>query len=305
MKMSENYRMKKILVLGASGMLGSAVAKELQYAKFKVLLSARNKDNLSALFDPNPNLQIIEFDVEKHNLLDKIPSDWIPDFIINCIGVTKSHIKLDDIQTKLSAIQVNTVFSNQLAQISERIGARIIQISTDCVYSGKSGNYFENDVHDAEDVYGKTKSLGEASSKNVMNIRCSTVGPELGRNTLLLEWLRSQPINAHVRGFSDHIWNGVTTQAFAKVARGVIKKNKFKPGLHHLVPRDKVDKDQLLRMIAEVYGRDDIKIERVKSEQPIDRSLQTLDNSFNEALWESAGYTGVPRIFDLLQDLVE
>ena len=247
----------------------------------------------------------VDFEVgvtQVNSFLDQIQK---PDYIINCIGITKSHIDESSARSILSAVQVNTVFPNELSVWAEDSSTRIIQIATDCVFSGREGSYSETSMHDAEDVYGKTKSLGETVSENVMHLRCSTIGPEVGKSTLLLEWVRNQPIGAKINGFEDHIWNGITTKSFAKVARGIVENDLFKAGVHHLVPQDHVNKDQLLRMISKVYGRTDIEIVPIYSAKAVDRSLKTNQLVFNKVLWEYGGYSEAPRIIDLLQELVE
>ena len=100
----------------------------------------------------------------------------------------------------------------------------MIQIATDCVYSGKTGGYNEDSLHDALDAYGKTKSLGEVRSSTFLNIRSSIIGPEINHKVLLLEWFLKQPKGAVLNGFSNHLWNGVTTLQFAELCLTIIKK---------------------------------------------------------------------------------
>ena len=143
------------------------------------------------------------------------------DYIINCLGITKPHINDNNEQDVARAKLVNTLVPAERASLAENTGSRVIQIATDCVFSGCKGHYLETDAHDAADVYGKTKSLGEVVSNNVMHIRVSTIGRELGRSTLLLEWVLSHAHGATIPGFTDHFWNGVTTNHFSKVVRGM------------------------------------------------------------------------------------
>jgi dTDP-4-dehydrorhamnose reductase len=171
------------------------------------------------------------------------------------------------------------------------------------VFSGRTGHYLETDSHDAEDVYGKTKSLGEVVSDNVMHIRVSTIGRELGRSTLLLEWVLSHPHGETIPGFTDHFWNGVTTNHFAKVVKGVIEKDGFRSGLSHLVPADELSKADLVRQIASAFGRSDLIVKDTDSGKPINRTLSTTDPAFNQRLWAGAGYPNIPTIEQLIAEI--
>lgn len=225
------------------------------------------------------------------------------DYVINCLGITKPHIKDEVEQDRSRAKLVNSTFPAALASLAEVKGARIIQIATDCVFSGSKGHYLESDTHDATDVYGQTKSLGEVVSPNVMHIRVSTIGREMNRSTLLLEWVLSHPKGATIPGYTDHFWNGVTTNHFAKVVRGIIEQNGFKFGLSHLVPGDELSKADLVRKIAIAFGRSDLVIEDTESCKPIDRTLATTNPDFNKGLWAGAGYPEIPTIEQLIDEI--
>jgi dTDP-4-dehydrorhamnose reductase len=225
------------------------------------------------------------------------------DYIINCLGITKPHINDDNEQDVTKARLVNSLFPAELAAFAEQAGARVIQIATDCVFSGGKGHYLETDIHDAEDVYGKTKSLGEVVSKNVMHIRVSTIGRELGRSTLLLEWVLSHPQGATIPGFTDHFWNGVTTHHFAKIIRGIIENDAFESGLSHLLPANELSKADLVRQIASAFGRYDLMVKDTDSGKPINRTLSTTNPDFNSQLWLGAGYPEIPTIEQLIAEI--
>jgi dTDP-4-dehydrorhamnose reductase len=225
------------------------------------------------------------------------------DYIITCLGITKPHIDDDNEQDVAKAQLVNSLFPAELAAVAEQTGAKVIQIATDCVYSGRKGHYLETDSHDAEDVYGKTKSLGEVVSNNVMHIRVSTIGRELARSTLLLEWVLSHPQGAAIPGYIDHFWNGVTTNHFAKVIRGVIEKDGFEAGLSHLVPAHELSKADLVRKIASAFGRPDLIVKDTDSGKPINRTLSTTNPDFNRQLWLGAGYPEIPTIEQLIAEI--
>jgi dTDP-4-dehydrorhamnose reductase len=225
------------------------------------------------------------------------------DYIINCLGITKPHINDELEEDRARAKLVNSTFPAELASLAQSAEARIIQIATDCVFSGSQGHYLESDTHDATDVYGQTKSLGEVVAQNVMHIRVSTIGREINRSTLLLEWVLSHPEGATIPGYTDHFWNGVTTNHFAKVVRGIIKQSGFKPGLSHLVPGDELSKAELVRKIASAFGRSDLIVKDTESGKPINRTLATNDPELNRRLWGGAGYPEIPTIDQLIDEI--
>jgi dTDP-4-dehydrorhamnose reductase len=280
----------KVLILGGTGMLGHAVLEEFREFDGDVKFTSRSGSGVpfDVLNDPVEGLS-------KH-----VRSG---DYMVNCLGITKPYIKDDNEQDVAKAQLVNSLFPAELAVLAEANGAKVIQIATDCVFSGRTGRYLETDAHDAEDVYGKTKSLGEVVSKNVMHIRVSTIGRELGRSTLLLEWVLAHPKGATIPGFTDHFWNGVTTNLFAKVVRGIIENDSFESGLSHLVPANELSKADLVRKIASAFGRSDLMVKDTGSGQPINRTLSTTNPDFNRRLWMGAGYPEIPTIEQLIAEI--
>lgn len=136
-----------------------------------------------------------------------------------------------------------------------------------------------------------------------MHIRCSIIGPEHGRNLSLLEWLRGQDLNAQIRGYADHLWNGVTTHAFAKVIVGVVRQGLFKAGVQHLVPSTTASKYELLKLLASRTGRNDIEVSRWVTGEAVNRTLSTNNPGANESLWLAAGYETVPSIAQLIEEM--
>lgn len=279
--------MQKVLVLGVSGMLGSAVYQTLLSSSVEVLGTSRVSKNNFAF---NASTDSIE------EVIKYLKPNWI----INCIGVIKPYINESDGNSILNAININSIFPLQLSIAASSINAKIIQIATDCVYSGDRGSYLENDLHDAMDVYGKTKSLGEVPKENMMHIRASIIGPELGRSTSLLEWFKNQPINSKLNGFTNHLWNGITTHAFGKICNGIIMNNLFNSEKYHVIPRDVVTKAELLKIFSQVYKRSDLLITDTVSINKVDRTLSTNDKIFINNLWKSAGYSTLPTIEDMV-----
>ena len=283
--------MKRIMVLGATGMLGSAVHGVLaKNANFLVQGTARI-----------PGENFIEFDPSRSNVTDFL-SENDCDWIVNCIGIIKPRIDEKSRASVLNAVDINSRFPANLAEASEKIGARVIQIATDCVYSGERGLYDENDPHDPTDVYGKTKSLGEIVSNSVLHLRASIIGPEVGRSTSLLEWFRGQAKNAKVNGFKDHLWNGITTYQFGRLCEGLISQNISISGVRHVIPRDIVTKLELLNILQASYSRQDITINETLSSKRIDRTLKTNFPDFNNEIWFHAGYSSTPTISEMVEE---
>ena len=280
--------MKKVLILGATGMLGSACKSVLgDSANLEVIGTARNAE------DGN-----INFDASKDNVEEVIRAVK-PDWIVNCIGIIKPHINEESLESRVRAIKINGLFPEKLALSTKK---PIIQIATDCVFSGRKGSYVESDLHDATDVYGKTKSLGEMPADNLKHLRVSIIGPEIGRSTSLLEWFRNQPNGASLNGFTDHLWNGITTHHFGYLARGIIENDFTEFSRTHVIPKDVVSKADLLRIFASSYNRSDISITDTKSSVTIDRTLATENTELNRKLWNFAGYEEPPSVEMMVEE---
>lgn len=286
---------KKITVLGTTGMLGSMILDFLSKEKnLEINATVRNKSVLKNFQEKYPYVNFFLLDVEtiKEDEIFQIVkgSSWI----INAIGVIKPYIQEDNLISTQRAICINAFFPHILAKVAEKSESSILQIATDCVYSGNQGNYTEENLHDALDIYGKTKSLGEVYSSKMHHLRCSIIGPELENHASLLDWFLGQPKSAKINGFTNHSWNGITTLHFAKICLGIIKNNPKLGSLQHIVPSDKIKKSELLRTFAKNYDRQDIIINDMVANQKIDRILLTNNREQNEMLWEMAGYDNGP-----------
>jgi len=274
--------MKKIAILGIDGMLGSAVYKIFSQTKFNII--GINRSTL--------DVQYAGVNEIKNAVEDS-------DYIINCIGIIKPYIHDDNPAEVERAIEINALFPHRLSQC----GIKTIQIATDCVYDGVKGNYVETDKHNALDVYGKTKSLGEVSSENFLNLRCSIIGPEKKNKKSLLEWFLNQPDNAEVNGFNNHQWNGITTFAFAKICKGIIENELWFHGLQHIIPANALNKSDMLKYFANVFSRKDIKIKEISAEESINRTISTLHTHRNKQLWEAADYDRIPSLETLITEI--
>ena len=278
-------------------MLGHAMVLEFVEFDGKLIGSSRLNENVSSLS------QQFFLDASAADIPTSLHDLGPGDYVINCIGVINKSIAEESADSRQSALLTNSLFPYRLNDLASERGFRIIQIATDCVFSGEKGGYLESDKHDTTDTYGKTKSLGEVPSENMMNIRVSIIGREVSSKVSLFEWVRNQPLNSQIHGYSDHFWNGVTTQAFSRICRGIIENSGFTAGTHHLVPADIMSKFELVTAIANKIGRSDIDILERPSGNRVDRTLATINASHNEQMWVNGGYTSIPRIASLVSDM--
>jgi len=289
--------MSTVSILGSTGMLGSSVGQV--FSGFDGAVVGSTKRN-----DPDPFLdQSFFLDATVRELPEALHKLGPTDYVINCIGVIKPYISEDSAASRERALLINSVFPYSLDSLANDLGFKIIQIATDCVFSGLKGKYLETDLHDAVDTYGKSKSLGEVPSANMMNIRVSIIGPEAGRSTSLFEWVRNQRENSEINGYSDHYWNGVTSAGFARICRGLVENNGFVAGTHHLLPSDSMTKFDLVTEIANKSGRKDIQILKGPSGNKVDRTLATTNEPLNAQLWANAGYLSIPSISELVAEI--
>lgn len=293
--------MIKVVVLGVTGMLGHKVAEVLQEnrSELNVIGTSRSYYDRDRFGWGWRYLEVEYLSGMRGSVTDAISgADWV----INCIGVIKPRIDEEDQRSVARAITVNSLFPYVLSQVACVMGIKVIQIATDCVFRGNGKLYTENSPHDATDIYGKTKSLGEVSAPGFVNLRCSIIGTELGRSSSLLEWVLHQPINSQISGYQNHLWNGVTTRAFAKICEGVILEDRSNIGTQHIVPSGTVTKYELLKMICSRYGREDIEVVTVDAPLRVDRTLSTKSQPMNFSLWNNGGYSSPPTIEKMLEE---
>lgn len=259
---------QKIMVLGASGMLGNTLlryfATRTAHDVVGVVRSTRSVRMLSAEVQD----KIAEGgDVEDFDALVRLFERHRPTVVVNCVGLVK---QLDDSKDPLAAIPVNAILPHRLARLCALARARLVHLSTDCVFSGEKGMYVEDDLPDARDVYGRTKLLGEVDYPHALTLRTSIIGHELASNHSLVCWFLAQ--EGAVRGFSRAIFSGLPTVEIARIIDEVVLPRPELSGLYHL-SADPIDKASLLKLIADTYG----KVIRI-DEDPgfvIDRSLDS------------------------------
>jgi dTDP-4-dehydrorhamnose reductase len=240
----------KVLVVGATGMLGSTVFRFLSISKdFDVYGTARSQEFKNHL-DGNLVQKIIcNVDIENSDSLDRVFSDIKPDVVINCIGLIKQLAEADD---PLIAILINALFPHKLAKLCKLYNARFIHISTDCVFSGSRGNYNETDFCDANDLYGRSKLLGEVLYPHSITLRTSIIGHELLSKHALIDWFLSQ--DKFVKGYKKAIFSGLPTMELARVIRDCVIPNVNLTGVFH-VAVEPISKFDLLNLVADVYGK--------------------------------------------------
>jgi len=286
----------RIAVLGGTGMLGSMLVNYLRSVPdIKLVATTRSfdcevKDNVTWTF----------LDAEHASPSDINNAISGAEVVVNAIGVIKPMINEQDDASVHRALNVNACFPHLLAVLGGD-GVHIIQPSTDCVFSGMAGPYYEDSDPDPVDLYGKSKSRGEPVGENVLVTRCSLIGPEQGAGRSLMSWFLARKRNEQVRGFNSHYWNGVTTLHYAKLVESMAR---FWPGdgVHHIVPADSVTKYELLGLFARHFGLDDITIESASAGY-CDRRLSSQDSRWNDRLWRNAGWTTPPFINEMIYDL--
>lgn len=265
--------MKRILLLGATGMLGNAI---------KSVFSARNDISVDITQRQDSSLQLYLDASNAEKDLKKIIRQYEPyDCVINCIAVLKNAIDPNNIDMVKRAVVVNSLFPHQLAKSSYEVDTKVIQISTDGVFSGMSNTpYLEDSFPDSNCWYGKTKCLGEVIYPNFLNIRCSIIGRDSIKKQGLLEWFLEQPEGETVFGYNDSFWNGVTTLQFATLCLNIIDSGKFdkvrsESHLYHFCPNPTITKYDMLKKFKRLSGKD-INLVSVKNgSQPIRFVLAT------------------------------
>lgn len=287
--------MKKIAIIGTQGMLGSAVCRYLSEKDFQILeINSSGKTRSS-----NP---IMQFDIMKNDIEKlKINLKNI-DFVVNCAGLIKHKIDQNNLLSSNNLIRINSLFPIQLTELSHDLNFKVIQVATDCVYSGTRGEYIESDTKDPVDYYGYSKVLGEHNDRNLITLRCSLIGREQNTKIEFLEWALGHTNGAEVYGFSNHLWNGLTTLHFAKIVEAIIVENKFTAGTFHLLPSDSVSKFNLIKMLLNNFKNNDPILIETESEKPIDRRLGTIYPGFNRSIWNIAGYKEIPSINDMVEE---
>ena len=242
----------KTLVLGGAGMLGHKIVQRFHEHGLEVACTLRGSR------DGSPVARLPFFhDIEIHEGIDVMDTTGLgrrlqelrPDFLMNCVGVIKQR---DQAKAAVPSIAINSLLPHLLTEWAEGWGGRVVHFSTDCVFSGRKGDYTLADPSDAEDMYGKSKFLGEVDRENALTLRTSIIGRELSQFASLVEWFLAQE-GGVVRGFTRAIYSGMTTDTMTDLLRHIVTQRPETHGVHQVVS-DKIDKDALLRLIREAFG---------------------------------------------------
>ena len=281
----------KVLILGGSGMLGHKLWQVFSsrfetyvtlhrdfkaYERYKLFDSARSVEHVSA---------------EKFESIVRAIDAVRPEVMINCIGIVK---QAEAAKNPVTSIEINALFPHRLARLCQVRGMRLIHISTDCVFSGRKGNYSENDLSDAEDLYGRTKFLGEVSYEDCLTLRTSMIGRELETSHGLIEWFLSQE-GKTVGGYTRAIFSGFTTNALAEIIARIVVEQPEMHGVWH-VASDPVSKFDLLSLVKQVY-RLNIKIEP-------DEAV-VCDRSLNADRFRQATGFVPPTWYDMIEQMYQ
>lgn len=258
----------KVLVLGASGMLGNAMVRVLGKQPEWQVFGTLRSDGGRRYFTSTENDRLISgVDVEQIDSLVKVFSQVRPDVVVNCIGLVK---QLADAKDPLLALPINAMLPHRLERLCELAGARLVHMSTDCVFSGQRGRYAETDLPDAIDLYGRSKLLGEVSGNRSITLRTSIIGHELQSQHALINWFLAQ--EGRCFGHRKAIFSGFPTVVLAEIIRDVIIPRDDLAGVFH-VAAEPISKYDLLKMVAETYGKE---IEIIPDDSVvIDRSLDS------------------------------
>jgi len=277
---------KRIIVLGSRGMLGRYVFKFLKQ-------SGHITEELN-----RPEYDALDGKLETLLLIDKIKNLKKGDIIINCIGLLPHAFNDNSISNKgcdneifKQFILINTILPNNLEKIKYIKSIKVINITSDCVFSGNKGKYNELDKPEYMWAYGITKTLGECS--NICNIRSSIIGEEKHNKRSLLEWVKSNK-DGTVNGYTNYFWNGITCLQMAKVINKIISEELFWDGIRHISSPSEVSKFELVHLINDAYNLN-ILIKPFDLPKSIDRTLSSI---------YSYDY-GIPDISKQIKDLFE
>lgn len=259
----------RVLILGASGMLGSAVLRMFSSRNVHAVFGTIRNDSLRRHFSEELQKSLISnIDVLNQDALTSVFTNIRPDVVINCVGLIKQLAQVND---PLTALPINSMLPHRLANLAALMGAKLVHISTDCVFSGRKGAYLESDLSDAEDLYGKSKFIGEMHGlSHVVTLRTSIIGHELNSNYALIDWFLSQ--QGKVRGYTKAIFSGLPTVELARVIHDYVLPKPQLHGLYHVSAKP-IAKFDLLQLVAKIYGKD-IQIDP-DDNLVIDRSLNS------------------------------
>lgn len=283
----------RILVLGGTGMIGHRMWATLNLLGHDVYATCRAKEITQFLKIPGISSEkcFLNTDVLDYEKLSSIITEVNPEIVLNCVGIVK---QLEASKNHILSIELNSLFPHKLAEICKKNRTRMIQFSTDCVFSGQKGNYSEDDSLDVEDLYGRSKILGEVTNQDhILTIRTSTIGREINPHGGLVEWFLSQN-GGTIKGFSNALYSGLPTHSLAKHIDKYILQNDNLSGLYH-VASESIDKYQLLTLVKETL---DLDINIIKEENFI------MKRDLNSDKFHEQTGAVAPKWKDIIDDLL-
>ena len=279
----------RILIVGGDGMLGHELLQSLG-TRHEVLVTLRRPVPAYREFQLFSERNAIgNVDARNFDRVADVIRRVLPEAVINCVGLVKQR---PNAKSSVLAIQINSLFPQQLRDLCEDVGARLIHFSTDCVFSGRTGNYRESDVADATDVYGRSKLLGEVDHAPGLTLRTSIIGLELSHHASLIEWFLAQ--RGPIKGFRRAIYTGITTMEMGRLVDRLLGRHRDLHGVWH-VASSPISKYDLLVKLTRALGRTDVEIEPDETFE-CDRSLRA------DAFHAATGYEP-PSWDDMLAEL--
>jgi len=278
----------RLIILGSGGMLGSEVAE-----------IARNT-SVESISIPRTGRYGMNFtgqDLREHPILRGLRAS---DLLVNAVGwIPQKGTGSLSVDKKI-AFQLNVQLPKRIGQLQAHLGFSWLQVATDCVYAGSKGGYSESSPKDGEGLYAESKIQGETFCSGALLIRSSIIGLGGLRDSGLLHWYRSQPVDGKIFGYTNHFWNGVSSKAFARLAIGILQAGVATPVDQHWLPADITSKANLLRMVRAKVGGAEI----VDMQTPVssNRVLSTNNQEGSDMLWNLAGYSAPPTIAQLLEE---
>lgn len=240
----------RVLILGGDGMLGHQLLKSLS-PRHDVRVTLRQDLASYAAFDLfHPGNASGGIDVRRWEDVASVVAEFAPEAIVNAVGIVKQRPSAHE---SIPSLEINALLPHRLALLCKASGARLIHVSTDCVFSGTTGNYVEGDPADATDLYGKSKLLGEVDAAPALTLRTSIIGPELSRKSGLLEWFLAQ--RGSVKGFRGAIFSGFTTIELARIIDRILTRFPSAHGLYH-ASSDPISKYDLLLLLRQHFRRE-------------------------------------------------
>jgi len=273
----------RVLILGGDGMLGHQLFrhfKERHDVRVTLRLGPEAYETIG-LFEQG--MTFYGVDAKQTEALLPVMADFRPEAVVNAVGIVKQRSEAKDV---IPSLEINSLLPHRLALLCRTVGARLVHLSTDCVFSGRKGNYSESDQPDAEDLYGRTKFLGEVSEPHCITLRTSMIGPELARKTGLLEWFLAQRGQA-VKGFTRAIFSGFPTSELARIVERTLTDVPKAQGIYHVAAMP-ISKYDLLNLIRDRL-RFPVTIEQdstFECDRSLDASRFYRDTGYTPPVWE-------------------